>query len=105
MLKRLPAFSYPGAGPPLEIAVIVTDIVLAVRMPYALALSWEGSPEVREALEARLREMGYVAYTPPGETAPGREGLLIGAFKSRREAEAASGRLSEKGLRPVVVKR
>lgn len=70
-----------------------------VKAPYAVALV---DPPTGKAQKSRLADLNLAAYQRPE---PSSADTLVGAFKNRQAAKALAQRLSQKGMKAVVIRR
>jgi cell division septation protein DedD len=76
-----------------------------VRKPYAIQVGPSDSDKELKQLEADLRTKGYVTYSIPDRGDNGKIRLLIGAFRTEKEAVRLTKKLQEEGFKPKVVRR
>jgi len=76
-----------------------------VKKPYAIQVGLSDSGEELKKLEADLRPKGYQPYSIRDGQANGRIRLLIGAFRTEKEAASLIKTLQEEGFKPRVVER
>lgn len=78
---------------------------LPVKMPYAVQVGIFDTDHDLEKLEADLRSKDYFAYSLPDGTAAQKIRLLVGAYKTKEDAEGLSKKLNEEGFKAEVVRR
>jgi len=78
---------------------------LEAKMPYAIQLGIFDSDQELERQEADLRAKAYLAYRIPVNPGSNKTRLLIGAFRTEKEAAALTKKLQEEGFNATVVKR
>ena len=76
-----------------------------VRKPYAIQVGPSDSDQELKKLEADLRTKGYVTYSIPDRGDNGKIRLLIGAFRTAKEAVRLTRNLQQEGFNPKVVRR
>jgi len=76
-----------------------------VRKPYAIQVGPSDSDQELKKLEADLRTKGYVTYSIPDRGDNGKIRLLIGAFRTEKEAVRLTRNLQQEGFNPKVVRR
>ena len=76
-----------------------------VRKPYAIQVGPSDSDQELKKLEADLRTKGYVTYSIPDRGDNGKIRLLIGAFRTEKEAVRLTRNLQEEGFKPKIVRR
>lgn len=75
------------------------------RLPFVIQVEATYSDEGLEKIESELYSKGYLAYSIPGRKHNGDSGLLIGAFKTEKEAARQARDLKLEGFRQKVVRR
>jgi len=76
-----------------------------IRKPYAIQVGPSDSDQELKKLEADLRTKGYVTYSIPDRGDNGKIRLLIGAFRTEKEAVRLTRNLQQEGFNPKVVRR
>jgi tetratricopeptide (TPR) repeat protein len=77
----------------------------AVKNPYAVRVVPSSSDRNLQKLEADLRSRGYITYSIKDQQGNEKSGLLIGAFGTKKEAEALTNKLRQQGFTTDVVLR
>ncbi len=76
-----------------------------VRRPFAIEVGiFSGDKELNK-MEANLLAKGYSAYSAPNSLYKNKIRLLVGAFRTEKEAETAAKNLQKEGFKPKVVRR
>jgi cell division septation protein DedD len=78
---------------------------LEAKMPYAIQVGTFDSDQELEKLEADLRSKAYLAYSIPGTPESHKHRLLIGAFRTEKEAAGLTKKLQQEGFKAEVVRR
>lgn len=76
-----------------------------VKMPFAIQIGIFSSDAEFKKLEAELRLKGYLAYSMPDESDDNKIRLLVGVFRTEKEAEILTKKLQKEGFTPKVVQR
>ena len=76
-----------------------------VNMPFAIQIGISSKEEELKTLEADLRSKGYLAYRVPDRLDNNKIRLLVGAFRTEKEAEILANILEKKGFKSIVVPR
>ncbi|MEA1946197.1 MAG: SPOR domain-containing protein [Thermodesulfobacteriota bacterium] len=76
-----------------------------VNMPFAIQIGISSKDEELKKLEAALRSKGYLAYSVLDRLYNNKIRLLVGAFRTEKEAAILAKELQRKGFRPEVVQR
>jgi cell division septation protein DedD len=76
-----------------------------VKMPYAIQIGISSKNEELKKLEADLRSKGYLAYSVLDRLYNNKIRLLVGAFRTEKEAEILAKELEKEGFKPKVVQR
>lgn len=76
----------------------------AAKMPFSIRIEPPSSVEDQNKITAYLRSKGYLPYTISDGIDKG-NGLFIGAFETRENAEKHAGLLKMEGFKPRVVRR
>ncbi len=76
-----------------------------VKMPYAIQIGVSSKNEELKKLEADLRSKGYLAYSVLDRLYNNKIRLLVGAFRTEKEAEILTKELEKEGFKPKVVRR
>ncbi len=77
--------------------------VNVVQTPYAIQVGLFDSPQEMKRHETDLWSKKYAAYSVPVNRDNGKKRLMIGAFKTEKEALTISEKLEEEGFKPKVV--
>ena len=78
---------------------------LEAKMPYAIQVGTFDSDQELKKLEADLRSKAYLAYSIPGTPDSNKSRLLIGAFRTEKEAARLTKKLQQEGFKAEVVRR
>jgi cell division septation protein DedD len=78
---------------------------IVVKMPFAVQIGVFSSDEELKRLDADLRSKGYVAYSVSDRLDNNKTRLLVGAFRTEKEAEILAKELEKEGFRPKVIQR
>jgi cell division septation protein DedD len=74
-------------------------------MPYAILVgTFDSDPELKK-LEADLRSKAYLTYSIPDKPDNNGTRLLIGAFRTAKEATGLTQKLQQEGFNARVVRR
>lgn len=76
-----------------------------VKMPFAVQVGIFSNGEELNKLEADLRSKGYLAYRVPDRLYNNKIRLLVGAFRTEKEAAIFAEELEKEGFEPEVVQR
>jgi len=76
-----------------------------VKMPYAIQIGISSKNEELKKLEADLRSKGYLAYSVLDRLYNNKIRLLVGAFRTEKDAEILTKELEKEGFKPKVVRR
>ncbi len=76
-----------------------------VKMPFAIQIGISSKDEELKKLEAALRSKGYLAYSVLDRLYNNKIRLLVGAFRTEKEAAILAKELQREGFRPKVVQR
>ena len=74
-------------------------------MPYAILVGTFASDLELKKLEADLRSKAYLTYSIPDEPDSNGTRLLIGAFRTAKEATVLTKKLQKEGFNAKVVRR
>ncbi|MBW1900788.1 MAG: SPOR domain-containing protein [Deltaproteobacteria bacterium] len=78
---------------------------LEAKMPYAIRVgTFDSDPELKK-LEADLRSKAYLTYSIPDKPDNNRTRLLIGAFRTEKDATELTKKLQQEGFNAKVVRR
>ncbi len=75
------------------------------KMPFAIQIETSASDEAMKKIRTELQSQGYMEYSVPNKTNDEKPALLVGAFKSEKEAATQAKRLQCQGFKPIVVQR
>jgi cell division septation protein DedD len=78
---------------------------IVTKMPYAVQIGILDSGHDLKKLEVDLRSKAYLAYSIPDRKDFNKTRLLIGAYKSEKDAAGLIRKLEEEGFNPKVVQR
>jgi cell division septation protein DedD len=78
---------------------------IVVKMPFAIQIGVFSSDEELKKLDADLRSKGYVAFSVPDRLDNKKIRLLVGAFRTEKEAEILAKELEKEGFKSTVVRR
>lgn len=73
------------------------------KMPFTIQIETDTSDEGLNSIKTRLKSSGFLAYNNPDN--PNKAALLIGAFRTEKEAEKQAAKLRGQGFKPKVVRR
>lgn len=76
-----------------------------VNMPFAIQIGISSKDEELKILEADLRLKGYLAYSVLDRLYNNKIKLLVGAFRTEKEAAILAKELEKEGFKPKVVRR
>jgi len=76
-----------------------------VNMPFAIQIGISSKDEELKILEADLRLKGYLAYSVLDRLYNNKIKLLVGAFRTEKEAEILAKELEKEGFKSKVVRR
>ncbi len=76
-----------------------------VKMPYAIQIGISSKNEELKKLEADLRSKEYLAYSVLDRLYNNKIRLLVGAFRTEKEAEILAKELEKEGFKSEVVRR
>lgn len=76
-----------------------------VNMPFAIQIGISSKDEELKILEADLRLKGYLAYSVLDRLYNNKIKLLIGAFRTEKEAAILAKEIEKEGFKPKVVRR
>ncbi len=76
-----------------------------VKMPFAVQVESFFKKKAQRELEANLRSKGFLTYRVPGKQSNDKTLLLIGAFRTKKEAATLANILKKEGLMSIVVQR
>jgi len=76
-----------------------------VKMPFAIQIGISSKDEELKKLEAALRSKGYLAYSVLDRLYNNKIRLLVGGFRTEKEAAILAKELQREGFRPEVVQR
>jgi len=80
-------------------------LAFVVKMPYAVQVGISSKDEELKQLEAALRLKGYLAYSVLDRLYNNKIRLLVGAFRTEKEAAIFAEELQKEGFEPKVVQR
>jgi cell division septation protein DedD len=89
----------------LELKAQVYPQAIVVKMPFAIQIGVFSSDEELKKLDADFRSKGYVALSVPDRLDNNKIRLLVGAFRTEKEAETLAKDLEKEGVKPKVVRR
>ncbi|MBW2598437.1 MAG: SPOR domain-containing protein [Deltaproteobacteria bacterium] len=78
---------------------------IVVKMPFAVQIGVFSGDEELKKVDADLRSKGYVAFSVPDRLDNNKTRLLVGAFRTEKEAEILAKELDKEGFRPKVIQR
>jgi len=78
---------------------------LEAKMPFAVQVGAFDSDRELKKLEVDLRSKAYLAYSIPGTLDSHKSRLLIGAFRTEKEAARLTKKLQQEGFKAEVVRR
>jgi len=76
-----------------------------VKMPFAIQIGISSKDEELKKLEVALRSKGYLAYSVLDRLYNNKIRLLVGAFRTEKEAAILAKELQREGFKPKVVQR
>jgi len=76
-----------------------------VKMPFAIQVGISSNDEELKRLETDLRSKGYLAYSVLDRLYHNKIRLLVGAFRTEKEAVVFAEELEKEGFEPEVVQR
>jgi len=76
-----------------------------VKMPFAIQIGISSKDEELKKLEVALRSKGYLAYSVLDRLYNNKIRLLVGAFRTEKEAAILAKELQREGFKPEVVQR
>ncbi len=75
------------------------------KMPFAIQIETDFSDEDLGTVKTELQSRGFLAYNFPDNPDANKAALLIGAFKTEKEADKQAGKLQGHGFKQKVVRR
>ena len=78
---------------------------IVVKMPFAVQIGVFSGDEELKKVDADLRSKGYVAYSVPDRLDNNKIRLLVGAFRTEKEAEILAKESEKEGFKSTVVRR
>ncbi len=75
------------------------------KMPFAIQIKTDTPDEDLNAVKTELQSRGFLAYNIPDNPNTNKAALLIGAFRTKKEANKQAGKLRGQGFKPKVVRR
>jgi cell division septation protein DedD len=78
---------------------------LEAKMPYAILVGTFDSAHEMKNLEADLKSKAYLTYSIPDKPDNKRTRLLLGAFRTKKEAVGLTKKLQQEGFKTKVVRR
>lgn len=78
---------------------------IVVKMPFAVQIGVFSSDTELKKLDADFQSKGYVAFSVPDRLDNNKIRLLVGAFRTEKEAETLAKELEKEGVKPTVVRR
>jgi cell division septation protein DedD len=76
-----------------------------VKMPFATQIGVFSSDEELKKRDTDLRSKGYLGYSVPDRLDNNKKRLLVGAFRTEKEAEILAKKLKQEGFETAVVRR
>jgi hypothetical protein len=76
-----------------------------VKMPFTIQIGIFSNDEELKKMEGNLRSKGYLGYSVPDRLYNKKIRLLVGAFRTEKEAAIFARELQKKGFNPKVVQR
>jgi len=78
---------------------------IVVKMPFTIQIGVFSGDEELKKVDADLRSKGYLAYSVPDRLDNNKTRLLVGAFRTEKEAEILAKELEKEGFKSKVVRR
>jgi cell division septation protein DedD len=78
---------------------------IVVKMPFTIQIGVFSGDEELKKLDADLRSKGYLAHSVPDRLDNNKTRLLVGAFRTEKEAEILAKELEKEGVKSKVVRR
>ena len=76
--------------------------VHVTKTPYTVEVGLVSSEQEAQNLKSRLREKGYLAYTPTVRSGQNPIRILVGAYESKNQAEELANQLKKDGFDPKI---